>query len=146
MENVFLALKHHSIEKKCFSWRLGQFFLGVLSENIVQYQKTFFFFYLCYISTLFPLQVFTSLWIYWVRFKTRLAKGPILELAGWTAKSTKSKSLIWPFHKPGAVLKKQTHTHLIYRKYIFFHVIGIEKSLVVLFVWFGCCNKSCALS
>ena len=34
-------------------------------------------------------------WIYWVRFKTRLAKGPILELAAWTAKSAKSKSLIY---------------------------------------------------
>ena len=42
------------------------------------------FFYVCYISSLFPLWVFTFfLWIDWFRFKTLPAKGPILELADW---------------------------------------------------------------
>ena len=56
LENILLALKHDSVEKKCFHDTWVNFW-GVLSENIVQRQKTFF--YVCYISTLFPLRGFT---------------------------------------------------------------------------------------
>ena len=85
--------------KKCFSWRLGKLFRCFEWKYCALSEK---FFYVCYISTLFPLQVFTFLWIDWVRFKTRLAKGPILELADWTAKSTKSKSLIYTVKRKSA--------------------------------------------
>ena len=47
LKNIFLALKPHSIEKKCFSN-----FVGVFSENVVQCQKTFFL-CLLYIYTFF---------------------------------------------------------------------------------------------
>ena len=56
------------------------------------------FFYVGYISTLSPLQVFSFLSIDWFRFKIWLAKGPIPDLAAWTAKSAKSKSLIYKRH------------------------------------------------
>ena len=79
--------------KKCFSWRLGPFLrcfewkYCAVSENVYSMSVI----YLHFSHWNFSL----FLWIYWVRFKTRLAKGPILELAAWTAKSTKSKSLIY---------------------------------------------------
>ena len=60
----------------------------------MQCQKTFFLF-LVYIYTFTIASFHFCLWIKWFRFKTRLAKGPILELAAWTAKSAKSKSLIY---------------------------------------------------
>ena len=55
LENIFLALKHHSIEKSVFQDAYVNF-LGVLSENIVQCQKTFFL-CLLYIYT-FPIESF----------------------------------------------------------------------------------------
>jgi len=79
--------------KKCFSWRLGQFFrcfewkYCAVSENVFSMSVIYLHFSHCKFSLF--------LWIYWVRFKTRLAKGPILELAAWTAKSAKSKSLMY---------------------------------------------------
>ena len=58
-----------------------------MSENVFSLPVIYLHFSRCKFSLF--------LWIDWVRFKTRLAKGPIPELANWTAKSTKSKSLIY---------------------------------------------------
>ena len=55
LENIFLALKHDFIEKSGFHDAQVNF-LGVLSENIVQCQKTFFL-CLLYIYT-FPIASF----------------------------------------------------------------------------------------
>ena len=68
--------------KKCFSWRLGQFFrcfewkYRAVSENVFSLSVIYLHFSHCKFSFFW--------WIDWVRFKTRLAKGPILELADWT--------------------------------------------------------------
>ena len=55
LENIFSALKHYFIEKSSFHDAQVNF-LGVLSENIVQCQKTFFL-CLLYIYT-FPIASF----------------------------------------------------------------------------------------
>ena len=79
--------------KRCFSWRLGPFVgcfewkYHAVSENVFSMSVIYLHFFHCKFSLF--------LWIYWVRFKTWLAKGPILELAAWTAKSAKSESLIY---------------------------------------------------
>ena len=52
------------------------FFLGVLSENIVQCHKTFFF-YVCYMSILFPLQV-----LFFLFFSELIDLGSKLSLQG----------------------------------------------------------------
>ena len=68
--------------KKCFSWRLGQFFrcfewkYCAVSENVFSMSVIYLHFSHCKFSFFW--------WIDWVRFKTRLAKDPILELADWT--------------------------------------------------------------
>ena len=93
LENIFLALKHHFIEKnvfddtwviflRCFEWKYC-----AVSENVFSMSVIYLHFSYCKFSLF--------LWIYWIRFKTWLAKGPVLELAAWIAKSTKSKSLIY---------------------------------------------------
>ena len=80
--------------KKCFSWRLGQFFrcfewkYCAVSENVFSMSVIYQHFSHCKFSLFW--------WIHWVRFKTWLAKGPILEMADWTAKPAKSESLIYP--------------------------------------------------
>ena len=60
--------------------------------------RTRFFNVFC-MSTLLQLQVFNFLSIDWVRFTIWPSKGPFPDLAAWTAKSTKSKSLINPLDK-----------------------------------------------
>ena len=68
--------------KKWFSWRLGQFFrcfewkYRAVSENVFSMSVIYLHFSHCKFSFFW--------WIDWVRFKTRLAKDPILELADWT--------------------------------------------------------------
>ena len=66
LENTFLALKHHSIKKKCVSWRLGQLFRCFewkycsVSENG---------FYMSVIYLHFSHCKFSLFSIDWVRFK-----------------------------------------------------------------------------
>ena len=87
LENNLLVLKHHSVEKKCFSWHLDQFFrcfrwkYCAVSENLFSLPVI----YLHFSDWKFSL----FLWIKWFKFKTRLEKGPISELADWTGFLTK---------------------------------------------------------
>ena len=79
--------------KKCFSLHLGPFLkcfewkYCAVSENV--FSMSFIYLHFSHFKFLL------FLWIYWVRFIIQLAKGPILELPAWTAKSAKSKSLIY---------------------------------------------------
>ena len=85
----FWALKHHSIEKKWFWWHLGNFFrcfewkYCAMSEKVFSMSVIYLHFSHC------EFILFFCLLIDWVRFKTRLAKGPLLELADWTGFLTK---------------------------------------------------------
>ena len=63
--------------KKWFLWCLGQFFRCFEWKYCAVSENLFFLCLLCIYTSLL-------LWIDWVMFKTRLAKGPIPELADWT--------------------------------------------------------------
>ena len=111
-----LGPKTPVLGKKCFSWRLGNFFRWfewkycAVSENVFYMSVIYLHFSYCKFSFF--------RWFDWVRFKTRLPKGPFLELVYLTGFLTKFLEFDlgkWKF-RDGAntQTQKQIHKHGVF--------------------------------